>query len=239
MTTPTPKPTLSKEEHHIVGRFKAMASPCEILIDSNDMAEATTLVHLAYEEATRIEKKFSRYSTENNIYEINHANGKSVTVDHEIATLLDYAAQCYAISDGMFDITSGVLRKVWHFDCSDNIPTAGEIEKILPFIGWQKVDWRRPTITLPKGMEIDFGGIGKEYAVDRSAQLLRDNANVNFLINFGGDLYANLADESAEFPGWTIGVEGLANSTAETEFQKHYQLKQGVLQRAVIHDAIC
>lgn len=188
-----------------LGRFHAMASPCEILVDVDDESEAGRLVELAREEALRIERKYSRYRDDSVIQRINNAGGRPVEVDDETAALFDYAAQCHQLSGGHFDITSGVLRQVWCFDGSDRVPTPEAVAAVLPRIGWERVGWTRPMISLPPGMEIDFGGIGKEYAVDRSARLIGEQSDASVLVNFGGDLYVNKARCNGR--GWFVGVE--------------------------------
>ena len=195
----------TQQKDYVVARFNAMASPCEILIDTTDQFLANKLGTLALQETLRIEHKFSRYRNDNIIHTINHADGKPVEVDKETADLLDYAEQCYQLSDGMFDITSGVLRRIWRFDGSDNVPTQQRIENLLKHIGWEKLQWQRPYITLQPGMEIDLGGIGKEYAVDRVAQLIIAKAPESCLINFGGDIRVTGPRASGE--SWIIGVE--------------------------------
>ena len=174
-----------------LGSFNAMASPCEILIDTDDEVLAKRLCKIAHDETLRIEAKFSRYRNDSALSKINRSNGKPVTVDAETAQLLDYAEQCWRLSNGKFDITSGVLRKVWRFDGSDRIPSQTAVADLLKRVGWQQLEWRKPQLTLPAGMELDFGGIGKEYAVDRCAQLCKQEGDVTLLINYGGDLYSS------------------------------------------------
>ena len=196
---------IDKVEDCQVGRFQAMASPCSVLVNGEDASEAERLTRVAAREALRIERDFSRYRTDNIVHRINQSNGRRVPVDGETAKLLDYAATCYEISDGLFDITSGVLRRIWHFDGGTRVPSRQEVDELLGFVGWEKVDYDGSGITLPAGMEIDFGGIGKEYAVDRAATLLVRETQRPFLVNFGGDLYA-----SGERPGgrpWGVGID--------------------------------
>lgn len=200
-----PQTALEHVGNYWVGRFQAMASPCELLMDIDDHALAEQLLQIASTEAWRIEANFSRYRDDNLIHCINHARGQPVAVDEELAALLDYADQCYRISDGMFDITSGILRTVWKFDGSDRIPSQADIAALLPRIGWDKVTWQRPHFTLPAGMEIDLGGIGKEYAVDRTAQLLAQQTPASLLINYGGDLY--VTGPRRDHSLWSVGVE--------------------------------
>jgi len=191
-----------------------MASPCQVLMDLEDKALAEKLVTLAQEETLRIQNKFSRYRDDNIIYQINNSNGTPVKVDAETASLLDYAHQCYELSEGSFDITSGVLREVWTFDGSDHLPSKQDIAKRLKLIGWLKVKWENPVITLPAAMEIDLGGIGKEYAVDRSAMLiqqmlLQQECAHSVLVNYGGDLCTTSARRNGQ--GWIVGVEDPGN----------------------------
>lgn len=182
-----------------------MASPCEVLVDPADHAQAAELLRIAREEAWRIERTFSRYRGDSVVAAIHAARGQHLEVDAETADLLDFADQCYRLSDGRFDITSGVLREVWRFDGSDRIPTREAVARILPRVGWEKVLWRRPRLRLPEGMEIDLGGIAKEYAVDRCAALLGAVTPSGYLVNFGGDLRAG--GRRTENLPWTVGVE--------------------------------
>jgi thiamine biosynthesis lipoprotein len=185
------------------GSFKAMASPCEVLIETDDSTEAESIVRVVAAEAWRIEQKFSRYRDDNITCKINNAHGEAIEVDDETARLLDFSDQLFQISDGMFDVTSGVLRKAWRFDQSDNVPDQNQIDQLLPIIGWNKVSWNKPYLKLEPDMEIDLGGIGKEYAVDRCTQLVREISSTSVLINFGGDLaITRPRDDGTK---WTIG----------------------------------
>ena len=198
-------PTLERVEDYFVGRFEAMASPCTVLIDGDDRDEAEALVEIAALEAHRIERKFSRYRTDNAIHEINHAAGRPIRVDEETAQLLGYAETCWEISGGLFDITSGVLRRVWRFDGGNEVPGQRAVDECLRHVGWGRVTWREQTISMPAGMEIDFGGIGKEYAVDRAAGLLAARTASSFLVNFGGDLYAGGLRRGGRT--WAVGID--------------------------------
>lgn len=224
-----PDLSLQKAKGYWIGRFRAMASPCEVLLEVKKKAEARQLLQLAAEEAMRIEHKFSRYRSDNIIYRINHANGEPIDVDAETASLLEYAQQCYSLSDGMFDITSGVLREVWHFDGSDKVPEDDAVNALLSRIGWERVRWQPPAIILPHGMEIDLGGIGKEYAVDRTARLLQQHSDASLLINYGGDLVVTRARRNGS--GWLVGVEdpqhAVSSSVDNATTQTTYELLRG------------
>jgi thiamine biosynthesis lipoprotein len=200
-----PAASLERIEDHFVGRFVAMASPCELLVDTDDRASAAALLRAAGREARRIEHKFSRYRLDNLVHRINHSGGQPVRVDQETALLLDYAATCHEVSDGMFDITSGALRRVWRFDGGDRVPSPAQVREALQHVGWHRVRWEDSTLTLPAGMEIDLGGVGKEYAVDHTAVLLAAQTCEAFLVNFGGDLFASGARRGGR--PWGVGLD--------------------------------
>lgn len=188
-----------------VGQFEAMASPCEILMSLDAREVAEELLQLAASEAWRVEQKYSRYRDDGIVPRINNSNGQPVRVDPETAQLLDFAWQCYTLSEGLFDITSGILRKAWSFQAGAAVPTAENIAALMPFIGLDKAHWQSPDLTLPAGMQIDFGGIGKEYAVDRTLAQLQQRADVPLLVNFGGDIACNRCPDPEQ--PWRIGIE--------------------------------
>jgi len=198
--------SFNQKEKYWKGSFQAMAGPCEILIDNPDKKLATQVVTIAHAEAKRIEQKFSRYRNDNIIFKINHANGKGIEVDEETAKLLDYAQECYLISDGLFDITSGVLREAWKFNGSNQLPSEEQVNKTIKNVGWNLINWEKPLLTLKSNMEIDFGGIGKEYAVDRTAMLIASQTDFkHILVNYGGDL--NALGPRANKKAWEVGLQ--------------------------------
>ena len=203
--------------------FLAMASPCEVLVQTDDAALARELGLAAAREAWRVERKFSRYRPDSALTAINLSGGEALRVDAETAALIDFAAECHRLSDGLFDVTSGILRRVWKFDGSDRLPEAAAVEKLLPFIGFHRLTWRSPTITLPRGMELDFGGIGKEYAVDRALGIVSAMFNGAVLVNFGGDLAASRMPCDAP---WRVAIE---RPDREREARMLLDLSQGAL----------
>lgn len=192
--------------------FFAMGSPCEVLSEASSRQEAIGLAGIAAAEAWRIEDKYSRYIDGNIVDRFNSANGSAVIVDDETARLIDFAAELFELSDGRFDITSGVLRRVWTFDGSDRLPSRSAVRKLLRWVGWNKVCWQAPAFSMAPGMQIDFGGIGKEYAVDRAAALLRDCAAESCLVNFGGDIAVSRRPTLQ--PAWQVGIESGARPGA-------------------------
>ncbi|MDP9088262.1 MAG: FAD:protein FMN transferase [Pseudomonadota bacterium] len=200
------------EEHFdVVTQFTAMASPCVVLTDTDDKTLGAEVGQIVKSEALRIEAKFSRYQP-SVVTSINDRAGEEIEVDVETANLIDYSEQCYFLSDGRFDITSGALRRVWKFDGSGTIPTEVQVLKALEHVGWQRVNWKRPILRLGVGMEIDFGGIGKEYAVDRALALAQKRTSAPVLVNLGGDLV--VSGPRRDGGNWRVAIEDVDRSGA-------------------------
>lgn len=186
--------------------FKAMGSPCEVQLYAQDKSTAQHLANLAIADVERLENRYSRYRNDSLLSAINHvaAAGGSISVDDETASLLNYADTCHQQSDGMFDITSGLLRQAWNFK-SGLLPEEKQIQQLLGRIGWRKVRWEAPTIKFEPGMELDFGGIVKEYAADRLATILWNVGVYHGLVNLGGDI--RIIGPHPDGKPWRIGIQ--------------------------------
>lgn len=167
-----------------------MGSPCAIQLYADSEEAGRLAVQAAIDDVNRLESIYSRYREDSFLSKINRVAsvGGEISVDEETAGLLDYAETCYHQSDGLFDITSGILRRAWNFK-SGNIPPDDTIQQLLTRVGWHKLEWRRPLLifTVP-GMEIDLGGVVKEYAVDRAAALCQERGVRYGIVNLGGDI---------------------------------------------------
>jgi len=205
--------------------FQAMASPCEVLIRSTRKTFCEKLAKLIIAETRRIENKFSRYIEGNLVSQMNHSNNEKVVIDQETFQLLEYAKNLFELSDGLFDITSGVLREIWHFTENSQPPSAKEITAILEKIGFQYLSYSNHSFRMPTDMQIDFGGIGKEYAVDQVTNLVAPFCQpdkVSYLVNFGGDLTAVKLKEND--PPWVVGLESAKN---HSEAESVIKISQG------------
>lgn len=235
--------SISKQDRELVleqdgplwrGRFAAMASPCECLVRGVSETLARQLAQTVADEAWRIEQKFSRYRDDNLMAAINAGDEQWVTLDEETSRLLDFAEQCWQLSEGAFDITSGVLRRAWRFDGSDNVPEAEQVRALLPLVGWDKVERQGGRIRLRKGMELDLGGIGKEYAVDSAFQLAGRLTDADLLVNFGGDLVGR----ATQAP-WQVGMEGTARPMAgQLQFTTGALATSGDSRRFLLRDGV-
>jgi len=234
----------------LVYGFAAMGSPCELRIDSVDEELALGLGQVAEDEARRIEAKFSRYRPDSALSRINASEGEAIWLDEETAGLIDYAAQCFELSNGLFDITSGILRRIWRFDGSDRVPTPEVIRTFKPLVGWDKVTWRRPTLTLPPGMELDLGGLGKEYAVDCALLKVMAIDDAPVLVNFGGDLRVSgarrdgsrwrVAIDSVFAPGTPDGMIEIASGALTTSGDaRRFLQKEGIRYSHILDPRTC
>ena len=186
--------------------FKAMGSACEVVLASHTQNEAESMAKLAIDEVLRIERKYSRYTTDSIIAKINQQAGRgALQCDDETWALFQFATQLFDKSDGLFDITSGVLRQAWDFK-KPEVPTSQKLEVLLPLVGWQNVVLQDQSIALPlAGMEVDLGGFGKEYAADRAAQVLKEKGVTHGYVNLAGDMRF-LGPKPTGEP-WMIGIQ--------------------------------
>ncbi len=188
--------------------FQAMASACEIHIEgAAKLGQLRKAALAAVAEVKRIETKYSRYLPNSIVSRVNAAagSGQAVGVDEETAGLIDFAASLFTFSDGLFDITSGVLRRAWNFK-SGQPPTEQSLQALLPLIGWASVDWTDRKVYLPRaGMELDFGGFGKEYAADRAASTLLAAGARHGWVNLGGDI--RVLGPRTDGQGWRFGIQ--------------------------------
>lgn len=186
--------------------FRAMGSPCEIRLYASGEAKARRAARIARSEVRRLEECYSRYREDSITTRINRSAGSAcgLEVDEETAALLDYAETAWEQSDGLFDVTSGVLRRAWDFK-TERVPTQSEIDSVLPLVGWDKLVWRRPRLVLPTvDTEIDFGGYVKEYAADRAARVCREVGVRHGFVELGGDIA--LIGPHPDGTAWQVGV---------------------------------
>lgn len=171
--------------------FNAMGSPCTMQFFAGSRQQAIESFNLVITTIGQLERRYSRYRNDSLLSEINSRAGSGVKtyIDNEAVALLGYADQCYRQSSGLFDVTSGVLRRVWGGRTLSMCPSQAEIAELLPSIGWKKVQWDSRSVYLPRGgMELDFGGIVKEYAADAAATILRQAGHVSGIVELGGDV---------------------------------------------------
>lgn len=206
--------------------FTAMACPCELRIAGLSESASEVAAHAAIAEVRRIEHKYSRYRDDSIVSRINAAagNGRWIELDDETAQLLSFAKALHQQSDGLFDITSGVLRKAWDFK-SQRIPADNEIKCILPLVNFDLCSIIDGKVMLTIGsMQIDLGGFGKEYAADRAGLVLRQHGVTHGFVNLGGDIH--VIGPLPDATPWSIGI---AHPRKDNALIGHVMLTQGAV----------
>ncbi len=192
-------------------RFHALGGPCRFRVECDDEPAALAAIASAEAEVARLEARYSRYREDSLTSVINRAagGGEPVAIDAETAGLFHFAHTLWEQSGGLFDLTSGVLRRAWDFR-SGRVPAQRELEGLLPLVGWDRVQWDPESVYLPvPGMELDFGGCGKEYAVDAAAAVLAGHGMNHALVDLAGDMA--VTGPRADGSAWQVGIRDPAD----------------------------
>jgi thiamine biosynthesis lipoprotein len=173
----------------------SMGSELRLTAAANDETAANRAFEAVFREFDRLEALMSTWRASSDVSRLNAAAGDHpVQVSAEVREVLEIARQVSEWTDGTFDVTFGALADLWKFDHDqDNtIPDASTVSRRLSLVNYRDlvIDNAAGTAFLRrKGMRAHLGGIGKGYAVDRAADLLRRGGIRNFMIQAGGDLY--------------------------------------------------
>lgn len=188
--------------------FFAMGTTCEIQYVCDDAALAGRFERMAIGWVEAFEAKYSRFREQSLISRINAAAGREwVEVDADVEQLLKLCDTIYFLTQGVLDPTALPLIRLWNYKSDHpSIPSDAAIATAKRLVGWTKVQRAPGRIMLPEpGMALDFGGFGKEYAVDIVAQIAQEHDIANVLVDFGHDLRAFGAPPGK--PAWHIGLE--------------------------------
>jgi thiamine biosynthesis lipoprotein len=182
---------------HLVERARVtMGSELRLTAWTADEPNAVLAFEHIFDDFDALDRQLSVWHETSEISRLNAAAGQApVTLKPEVIEVLRLARDFGERTNGKFDITFGALSGLWKFDHDqDNvIPSPRDIAARLPLVGYEalQLDLQKNTAYLPKpGMRVHLGGIGKGYAVDRAAVMLRSHGINDFLIQAGGDLYA-------------------------------------------------
>ncbi len=189
--------------------FRAMATQCEVQYTApGGDAQAKKFEAAAEAWTHAFEAKYSRFQPTSLVSRINDAAGKDwVQVDPETDTLLAMCDTLHFMTRGILDPSALPLIRIWNWKADPPVvPTPDAIAAARRLVGWTKVKREPGRVFLPeKGMALDFGGFGKEYAVDIVSLIAKDHGIVDSLVDFGHDLRAAGAPPGR--PAWHIGLE--------------------------------
>jgi FAD:protein FMN transferase len=189
---------------------EAMGSTYSIVIYGEDRDRMEAAAERAFDEARRLDLLLSNYLPGSAWSEVNHyAAERAVSVPQDLFNLLAACVEYSRKSDGAFDITVGPLMRVWGFyKGSGHLPKPGEVSTALANVGYKNLilDAANHTIRFArKGVEMDPGGIGKGYAVDRMVDILKKEQIRIALVSASGSSIYGMGAPPGE-PGWTIGI---------------------------------
>jgi FAD:protein FMN transferase len=189
--------------------FHALGTKCEVQYAvSPDYDKSTLFERAVVDWVSAFEAKYSRFKSTSLISRINAAAGFGwIEIDAEMEQLLSLCDMIHKMTNGVLDPTALPLIQLWNWKAEKPaIPSVTEINRTRTLVGWDKVRRSPGRIFLPKpGMALDFGGFGKEYAVDMVAQMALSYGISNVLVDFGHDLRALGAPPGR--PAWHIGLE--------------------------------
>lgn len=189
-------------------RFRALGTECGISLRHADDRTALRFVADALGWLERFEEKFSRFRPESPVARINAAAGGTwVETDAELDAMLDLAERVFKLTDGILDCTMLPLLKLWDWKAAhEKLPDSAAIRHALDLTGWRKVERQPGRVRLPEaGMGLDFGGFGKEFAVDRLVELAQRHGIGDALIDLGRDVFA--IGGNGIHPFWHVGVQ--------------------------------
>lgn len=220
-----------------VFEFSGMGCPCALHLEADDESVAHTARALVFAEVDRLDRKYSHYRDDSLLATLCATAGEPIEVDAETANLLDFAAELHRQSDGLFDITAGRLTRLWDAP-GGRVPAADEVAAALRLTGWQRIEWQRPHLRLPlAGVRFDLGGIVKEYAADRCAELCRAAGVKAGVVDLGGDLA--LIGPHPDGTPWIVGIkapQATDRAAARIELARGGLATSGDYERALIVD---
>ena len=201
--------SLYKERDLLVLHFQAFGTSCKIKFSPLDSVDHKFISREIVSWVDHFEKRYSRYFAKSWLSLVNKSAGiKAVRFSDEDQLILSAAQFTFFKSNRAIDPSCLPLTILWQKAKDQNqLPKDSTIHQAKDLVNWNKVILNENEIFLPEqGMGLDFGGFGKEFAVDQISEKLKNLSCRNYLIDFGGDIFA--AGYSAESYPWKVGIEG-------------------------------
>lgn len=170
----------------------SMGSALELLVYA-DRDLATVAIKDAVREVRELEALITSWKPSSEVYLINEHSGEHVKVSKVTFDLIKKAIIQSQITEGYFDITVGAVWDLYPFRDKNKVPpTEVELAAAMQFVGYDKIelDEDNLTVSVPRGMKINLGGIGKGEAVNVAMEVFKEHGIENAAISAGGDLTA-------------------------------------------------
>ena len=204
----TVAPLLWSRDEWARTQFKALGTMCQLIFRPASRRQGLEFRDAAVSWLMDFERKYSRYREDSMISAINAAAGHQwVETDAELESLLALCDHYHWSTAGVFDPSALPLQRLWDYQTEKPcIPSDEAIAQTLDVVGWQRVQRRPGEIFLPeKGMAMDLGGIGKEYAVDRVVDQARAAGIEHVMVDLGRDVRGS--GQSPAGGWWRVGLE--------------------------------
>lgn len=161
-----------------------------------------------------LDSRLSVTNTESEIYQLNHAEGKSVPLSDTTADLLTKALALGGTTGGALELTSYPLSLAWGFTTGDyQIPDQETIDGLLPLVDDSAITLDGNAATLPTGAQLDLGAVAKGYAGDRAAEILQDAGVTSALLNLGSSTIRAIGSKPDGSP-WRIALQDPNDTSA-------------------------
>jgi thiamine biosynthesis lipoprotein len=231
LAAPSTAPGPSADLQRVESSDEAMGTTFSVVLYGTDRARLDAAAAAAFAEVHRLDRLLSNYQPDSEWSAVNRSAARRPTkVSPELFALLEACMTYSTQSDGAFDITVGPLMKVWGFYLGEGVlPRKAAVAGALSRVGYRHVRLNptSQTVTFDRaGVELDPGGIGKGYAVDRMVDVLKRRGVQIALISGGRSSIYGLGAPPDEARGWriTIGMPGAPDRTAAELFLKDMSL---------------
>lgn len=189
----------------------AMGATFSVVLYGSDQELMNRAIDAAFEEVHRLDELLSNYKPASEWSRINRdAALGPVVVSSESFQLLSDCIEYSRASEGTFDVTVGPLMRAWGFFGGDRkVPSSDQIREALEIVGSHHIQLNAQKWTVHfdhPGVEIDPGGVGKGYAVDRMVEILRSRGFRNALVAASGSSIFGLGNPPEEPRGWPISI---------------------------------
>ncbi len=188
--------------------FRALGTACAIQFRCEDKKTALKFLADALGWLGAFESKFSRFKPDSMVSRINEAAGKRwVEIDREMEQMLDMGDAMQRLTGGILDPAMLPLLRVWDWKVvHERLPSEAEVQQALALSQWKDVERKPGKVYLPRvGMGLDFGGFGKEHAVDQLIAIARKHGIQDILVDLGRDIFA--MGGNGLHPFWHVGIQ--------------------------------
>lgn len=193
-----------------------MATRFELLLPGEDHVRLRAAGEEALDEIGRLEAQLSFYRPSSEISDLNaRAACEPVAVDPRLFRLLQRALTLSEATEGAFDITVAPLMRCWGFaGGTGRLPAPGDLEAARAVVGMHRVELDEDSFTVQftsEGVILDLGAIGKGYALERAADLLRE-AGITSALLHGGTSTVVAIGSPPEADGWPVAIQDPAHA---------------------------